>query len=86
MTVQVAPWRQLGACRGSEQSLFFAPDRGEARDQRRSREAAAKRICVECAVRATCLESSLTQRESHGIWGGLTESERRGLLRGAGAV
>ncbi len=83
MTIVVTRWRQEGACRGQEQALFFAPDTGEPRDQRRAREAAAKRICLACAVRDDCLENSLVHREPHGIWGGLTESERRSLLRTA---
>ncbi|HEV7534577.1 MAG TPA: WhiB family transcriptional regulator, partial [Acidimicrobiia bacterium] len=41
----------------------------------------AKTICSMCAVRKPCLEFALTTREKHGVWGGLTERERRRLLR-----
>jgi WhiB family redox-sensing transcriptional regulator len=41
----------------------------------------AKTICSLCAVRRPCLEFALTTREKHGVWGGLTERERRRVLR-----
>jgi WhiB family redox-sensing transcriptional regulator len=41
----------------------------------------AKAICDRCPVQALCLEYALKIRESHGIWGGLNELERRQLLR-----
>ena len=41
---------------------------------------APKLICTECSVQTACLEFALRVREPHGIWGGLTESERRRLL------
>jgi WhiB family redox-sensing transcriptional regulator len=60
--------------------LFFPPTFGERRDEREMRETRAKAICAECAVRTECLEFALRVREPHGIWGGLTESERRRRL------
>jgi WhiB family redox-sensing transcriptional regulator len=45
------------------------------------RELVAKRICASCGVRDDCLEAALARHESYGIWGGLNEIERRGLLR-----
>jgi WhiB family redox-sensing transcriptional regulator len=45
------------------------------------RELVAKRICASCGVREECLEAALARHESYGIWGGLNEFERRGLLR-----
>lgn len=80
MAISPAPWTELSACRGSERALFFAPDASERKEQRLVRELSAKRICQACAVRDECLASALDQRESHGIWGGLNEIERRGLL------
>lgn len=44
------------------------------------REQRAKEICTECCVRDACLEYALSIREQHGIWGGLTENERRELI------
>ena len=40
----------------------------------------AKSICKVCPVNVECLEYALTIREPYGIWGGLTETERRGML------
>lgn len=41
----------------------------------------AKQVCHECKVRAECLEYALENREKNGIWGGVTERERRRMLR-----
>ena len=41
----------------------------------------AKAICASCAVRQSCLEYSLAAREREGVWGGLTERERRRIVR-----
>jgi WhiB family redox-sensing transcriptional regulator len=73
-------WHLKAACRGPESTLFFPPSAPERREERDAREAKAKRICTQCAVRDDCLEFALRVREPHGIWGGLTESERRRLL------
>lgn len=43
---------------------------------------AAKAICAGCSVRVDCLDSALLNAERSGIWGGLTEIERRGLRPG----
>jgi WhiB family redox-sensing transcriptional regulator len=61
-------------------ALFFPPTIPEPRPDRVARESRAKAICVECAVRAECLDYALEIREPHGIWGGLNETERRNLL------
>ncbi len=81
MVVSTAAWTEFSACRGSERALFFPPDVSERKEQRLSREQAAKRICQTCAVRADCLACALERNESHGIWGGLNELERRSLVR-----
>ena len=73
-------WHLKAACRGPESALFFPPSVAERREDREGREARAKQICYECHVREDCLEFALRVREPHGIWGGLTESERRRLL------
>jgi WhiB family redox-sensing transcriptional regulator len=73
-------WQRRAACRGPESTLFFAPTVPEPRPERDIREARAKRICGECAVREECLEYALRIREPHGIWGGLNEGQRRALL------
>ncbi len=42
---------------------------------------AAKAICATCPVQQLCLEHALTNRERDGVWGGLTEKERRRIIR-----
>lgn len=73
-------WQSRAACRELGSTRFFHPadERGEDRDQR---DAAAKRVCAQCPVRTACLEHALRTREPYGVWGGLTEEERRELLR-----
>ena len=66
-----ARWRDRAACRGTDLNLFF-PGRGESADP-------ARQVCVRCPVRQLCLEYALSNRITHGIWGGMTERERRPL-------
>jgi WhiB family redox-sensing transcriptional regulator len=73
-------WQIKAACRGPESYLFYPPSVPERRDEREERERRAKGICVTCGVRRACLDHALRIREQHGIWGGLTEAERRPLL------
>jgi WhiB family transcriptional regulator, redox-sensing transcriptional regulator len=81
MAVVRAEWSDAAACRGVENTLFFAPDVLETKEARLRRERQAKLLCADCPVRDECLECALSQRESYGIWGGLTELERRALVR-----
>jgi hypothetical protein len=53
----------------------FFPGRGEAAGP-------ARRVCAACPVRQPCLDYAISNRISHGIWGGLTERERRALRSG----
>ncbi|MEA5644064.1 MAG: WhiB family transcriptional regulator [Cutibacterium granulosum] len=64
-------WTLLANCRGMADALF--PD---GKEQRRAR-----RICTDCAVRSRCLAEALDNRIEWGVWGGMTERERRKLLR-----
>lgn len=73
-------WQLRAACRGPESVLFFPPTSAERKEERNDRERRAKTICAGCPVRATCLDYALGIREPHGIWGGLTEAERRVLI------
>ena len=73
-------WHLKASCRGPESVLFFPPALAERREAREAREASAKQICAECIVQPECLEFALRVHEPHGIWGGLTEAERRRLL------
>jgi len=74
-------WQFDAACRGEDASLFFAPNYFEKRSEKDGREAKAKAICGRCPVLADCLDYALRVRETHGIWGGHNEFERRQLLR-----
>ena len=74
-------WQHRAACRGEVAGLFFPETSLETREERRGREARAKAICATCEVRTECLEYALRARETHGIWGGLNEYERRAVLR-----
>ena len=74
-------WQFDAACRGADSTLFFAPNYFERREEKDAREARAKVFCRRCPVREQCLDFALRVRETHGIWGGLNEMERRQLLR-----
>ena len=73
-------WQIKAACRGPHASLFFPPAHFERKDEKEIRESNAKGICGQCRVRRDCLDYAIRIREPHGIWGGLTENERRILL------
>ena len=75
-----ADWQLRAACRGPQARVFFPPTNPERRDEKRYRERNAKAICETCVVRDDCLTYALTIREQHGIWGGLSEAERRERL------
>ena len=66
-----ARWRELAACRGADLDLFF-PGRGESARP-------ARQVCAACPVRQPCLDYAITNAITYGIWGGLTERERRAL-------
>ena len=66
-------WRQQARCRGVDPEIFHPGDEDDP--------SAAKEICAVCPVREACLEYALTVREKFGVWGGLTERERRRVLR-----
>ena len=57
--------------------MFFAPNYFEKRREKAAREAGAKRFCGVCTVREDCLDYPLEASESHCVWGGLNEFERR---------
>jgi WhiB family redox-sensing transcriptional regulator len=71
-----ADWRRLAACRGEDPELFFPISSvGPAQVQITD----AKKVCARCPVRPACLRYALATRQDYGIWGGLTEDERRQL-------
>ncbi len=73
-------WQTQSLCRGNHAHLFFPPSTFERKDERERREARAKAICRVCPAMEECRQHSLSIREQFGIWGGLTEMERRELL------
>jgi WhiB family redox-sensing transcriptional regulator len=70
-----ADWRLEAACRGMPANLFF-PDKEDGSSTRQ-----AKAVCAGCPVRSECLEASIEFGDKHGVWGGLSEKQRRGLRR-----
>jgi WhiB family redox-sensing transcriptional regulator len=64
-------WQEDSSCSQADPESWF-PEKGGS-------VAYAKRICRRCPVRAECLAWALTHDERHGIWGGLSEAERRKL-------
>lgn len=78
-------WQLHGACRGMDSSFFFHPD-GERGPRREHRATEAKKVCASCPVIEPCRRHALATREPYGVWGGLTEDERRMALRGHGGM
>jgi WhiB family redox-sensing transcriptional regulator len=68
----VVDWPSEAACRGAEPDDLFVPGAAQNR---------AKAVCMGCSVRTECLADALDNRTEFGIWGGMTERERRALLR-----
>ncbi|MCK3770222.1 WhiB family transcriptional regulator [Microbacterium aerolatum] len=68
-------WQTDALCSQTDPEAFFPEKGGSTRD--------AKRICSSCDVRGECLEYALNNDERFGIWGGLSERERRKLKRQA---
>jgi len=75
-------WQRHGACRGANPELFFHPD-GKRGPGHRRREQAAVAICRGCPVVADCRAHALAAPEPHGVWGGLSESEREAIRTGS---
>jgi WhiB family transcriptional regulator, redox-sensing transcriptional regulator len=68
-------WQERALCAETDPEAFFPEKGGSTRE--------AKKICTGCEVKAECLEYALTNDERFGIWGGLSERERRRLRRRA---
>ena len=66
-------WQDRALCAQTDPEAFFPEKGGSTRE--------AKRVCRGCEVRAECLEYALGHDERFGIWGGLSERERRRLKR-----
>ncbi|MFO8076752.1 MAG: WhiB family transcriptional regulator [Egibacteraceae bacterium] len=71
--IETLPWASEAKCLQADPETFFPEKGGSTRE--------AKRICAQCDVRAECLDYALENDERFGIWGGLSERERRRLKR-----
>jgi WhiB family transcriptional regulator, redox-sensing transcriptional regulator len=65
------PWVERALCAQTDPEVFFPEKGGGTRD--------AKRTCLACEVRPECLDYALRKRERYGVWGGLSDRERRKL-------
>jgi WhiB family transcriptional regulator, redox-sensing transcriptional regulator len=72
MSTTQPDWRSSASCRESDPDGLFV--RGAEQNR-------AKLVCMGCPVRTECLAEALDNRISFGVWGGMTERERRALLR-----
>ena len=68
-------WQSDSLCAQTDPEAFFPEKGGSTRE--------AKKICASCEVRNQCLEYALENDERFGIWGGLSERERRKLRKRA---
>jgi WhiB family redox-sensing transcriptional regulator len=68
-------WQERSLCAQTDPEAFFPEKGGSTRE--------AKRVCLSCEVQSDCLEYALENDERFGIWGGLSERERRRLKREA---
>lgn len=75
ITAVEVDWQERALCAQTDPEAFFPEKGGSTRE--------AKRICESCEVRDECLEYALEHDERFGIWGGLSERERRRLKRRA---
>lgn len=66
-------WQDYANCRGADADLFF-PERGASTRK-------AKAICGNCEVKVECLNYAVRMGEKFGIWGGMSERERRRIRR-----
>lgn len=71
-------WRRLALCAQVDPELFF-PEKGTP-----TREA--RRVCTGCEVRTECLADAMASEQRYGVWGGVPERRRRGMLRAARAA
>jgi len=75
LTVRVGqPWVDDALCAQTDPEAFFPEKGGSTR--------VAKATCAKCFVQAECLDWALTTHEGFGIWGGLSERERRAISAG----
>ena len=74
----MSDWRDRAACRAEDPELFFPIGNGPAAQDQI---AEAKAVCRGCPVVTECLSWALEAGQDSGIWGGMTDDERRALAR-----
>jgi WhiB family redox-sensing transcriptional regulator len=72
-------WQEKAKCLGMDIEVFFLPDNSRMQNKRLRIEEA-KKVCRQCPVIQQCLEYSLRVEEPYGVFGGLSEEERRRVL------
>jgi len=65
-------WTAAAACNNADPDELFVTGAAQNR---------AKAVCLSCPVRAECLADALDNRVEFGVWGGMTERERRAVLK-----
>jgi WhiB family redox-sensing transcriptional regulator len=78
-------WQEDAKCKGGDVEVFYLPFNARMAEKRRLI-AEAKKVCAGCSVREQCLNYALDIKEPYGVWGGMSEEERRVLLRRKGIV
>lgn len=73
ITTQTTDWREKSLCAQTDPEAFHPEKGGSTRE--------AKKVCLSCEVREECLQWALDNNERYGIWGGLSERERRKLSK-----
>jgi WhiB family redox-sensing transcriptional regulator len=74
-TAEELMWQERALCAQTDPEAFFPEKGGSTRE--------AKKVCLACNVRGECLEYALAHDERFGIWGGMSERERRRLKKRA---
>jgi WhiB family redox-sensing transcriptional regulator len=75
MEEEALSWQERSLCAQTDPEAFLPEQGGSTRE--------AKKVCIGCEVRSECLEYALANDERFGIWGGLSERERRKLKKRA---
>ncbi|MFE3852305.1 WhiB family transcriptional regulator [Streptomyces griseorubiginosus] len=70
--ISSSDWSERGLCRTADPDELFVEGAAQNR---------AKAVCTGCPSRTECLAYALDNRIEHGVWGGMTERDRRALLR-----
>lgn len=73
-------WQERAKCRGTDSELFFLPYKAR-NAEKRNRIIEAKKVCSGCPVIGECLTYALDTQQEFGVWGGMSEDERKVILR-----